>query len=376
MRVERIEDTGPVSNNPFAATSGAAVRDPASFARTLRTELRAAQAEALGITTSGDGDGGAAGDASATRGGSALSSLIDSLQRDLLGLGTAPASGAARLSGFDSGSVAKPDPNGWRALARSAGDSAVGAGFGALFERQIDQESGFNPDVVLGRRVSSAGAEGIAQLMPEFYPNVDRLNPREALGVAANTMATYISRYDGDVRKALAAYNAGPGRVGRLIEEHGSDWEAYLPSETKGYLERIAGTSTPRLTGGSLEGGPAPARLRPPVAGELTTDYDAGHPALDIAAPMGAAIRASAAGRVVSAERRDDGYGWNVVIDHGGGMETLYAHASAIYVRPGDTVGEGDVIAAVGSTGRSTGPHVHYEVRLNGVAADPLPYIT
>ncbi|MSQ61724.1 MAG: M23 family metallopeptidase [Dehalococcoidia bacterium] len=78
---------------------------------------------------------------------------------------------------------------------------------------------------------------------------------------------------------------------------------------------------------------------------------------------------------MVDVRQQDGGYGLYVTIDHGGGLQTLYAHASAIYVRPGDAVQAGQVVAAVGSTGKSTGPHLHFEVRQNGTTVDPSPYL-
>lgn len=376
MRVARIEDTGHHDEHLDAASRTADRRAPAEFANALRVELRAAQAEALGVTLRGDEGRTAA----PTR--SALSSLIDSLQRDLLGLNSSGSHAedvtTSRLVGAGAPTMRKDDPQGWRALARSIGDSVVGTGFGDLFERQIDHESGFSPDVVFGRRVSSAGAEGIAQLMPQYYPNVNRLDPNEALRVAANTMADYLRRYDGDVRKALAAYNAGPGRVSQLVAAYGSGWEAHLPGETRRYLAGIVGSTSPHLVGGAVAGAAgngATTRLRPPISGDLTQDFHTHHRALDIGAPTGTPIRASADGRVVQVERLDTGYGYHIIIDHGGGLQTLYAHASEMYVRPGENVSRGQMIAAVGNTGRSTGPHIHYEVRVNGTAVDPLPYI-
>jgi murein DD-endopeptidase MepM/ murein hydrolase activator NlpD len=95
------------------------------------------------------------------------------------------------------------------------------------------------------------------------------------------------------------------------------------------------------------------------------------HEGLDIAAEEGEPIRAVRSGRVVFAGNRGT-YGLTVIIDHGGGLTTLYGHASAILVREGQWVREGQIIARVGSTGRSTGPHLHLEVRLNGVPYDPL----
>ncbi len=81
-----------------------------------------------------------------------------------------------------------------------------------LFARQMWQESGFDPDVIYGRRDSPKGARGIAQIMPEYHPNVDPLNPDEALAYAAHWMRQLTDRY-GDPRRALLAYNGGGGAV-------------------------------------------------------------------------------------------------------------------------------------------------------------------
>lgn len=99
------------------------------------------------------------------------------------------------------------------------------------------------------------------------------------------------------------------------------------------------------------------------------------HTGVDIGAPEGANFVAANDGIVVKAEL-NAAYGNMVIIDHGGGISTLYAHGSAILVEVGQSVKRGDSILKVGSTGYSTGPHAHFEVRINGVATDPLPYIT
>lgn len=98
------------------------------------------------------------------------------------------------------------------------------------------------------------------------------------------------------------------------------------------------------------------------------------HPGIDIHAPKGSPIVAAANGIVRSARWRR-GYGYTVEIDHGFGLSTLYAHASKLLVKSGQKVRRGDVVAQVGSTGISTGPHLHYEVRLNGSHVDPLNYV-
>ena len=95
------------------------------------------------------------------------------------------------------------------------------------------------------------------------------------------------------------------------------------------------------------------------------------HEGIDIAAEEGTPIRAAASGRVVFAGPRGT-YGLAVIIEHGGGLSTLYAHCSRIMVEVGDSVGTSTVIALAGNTGNSRGPHLHLEVQKNGVPLDPL----
>ena len=105
--------------------------------------------------------------------------------------------------------------------------------------------------------------------------------------------------------------------------------------------------------------------------------YNKMHGGIDIGAPSGTPIHAAASGKVICAAWRSGGSGNTVIIDHGGGITTLYFHIKngGILVKEGQTVKAGDVIAKVGSTGLSTGPHLHFEVRKNGVRQDPLNYV-
>ena len=128
----------------------------------------------------------------------------------------------------------------------------------------------------------------------------------------------------------------------------------------------------------------APGTLAWPVSGTITSPFGYRrnpfgggmefHQGLDIAAPMGTTITAAASGTVISAGWYG-GYGNYILIDHGGGMATGYGHCSQIFVSVGQKVQKGQAIGAVGSTGYSTGPHVHFEVRINGKPVDPVPYL-
>ncbi|MBQ3565882.1 MAG: peptidoglycan DD-metalloendopeptidase family protein [Oscillospiraceae bacterium] len=115
-----------------------------------------------------------------------------------------------------------------------------------------------------------------------------------------------------------------------------------------------------------------------PVNGGYVSDpfmSDRNHKGLDIAAPSGTDIYASDSGIVTEAGWNDGGYGYCVVIDHGNGYVTLYAHASEVFVSVGQIVSQGDLIAAVGTTGDSTGNHCHFEVRYDGSYLNPQDFV-
>lgn len=97
------------------------------------------------------------------------------------------------------------------------------------------------------------------------------------------------------------------------------------------------------------------------------------HIGVDIAAPHGTPILAPLNGSVIYAGRKG-GYGLTVILDHGNGLATLYGHNSKLEVKEGDQVRKGQIISRVGSTGHSTGPHLHYEVRLEGHPVNPLAW--
>lgn len=99
------------------------------------------------------------------------------------------------------------------------------------------------------------------------------------------------------------------------------------------------------------------------------------HQGVDIAGPLGTPVYATADGIVAVAEYNNGGYGNLVEIDHGNGLQTRYGHLSRLVAQPNEFVRRGQLIGLMGSTGRSTGSHLHYEVRIDGNAVNPLPYI-
>jgi murein DD-endopeptidase MepM/ murein hydrolase activator NlpD len=130
--------------------------------------------------------------------------------------------------------------------------------------------------------------------------------------------------------------------------------------------------------GSTGTGAPSASGFIWPVNGTVVSGYGMRwgrlHEGIDIAASTGTPIWSAAAGTVIHAGWLG-GYGNLVVVDHGNGLATAYAHASAILVAVGQQVAQGETVALIGSTGNSSGPHLHFEVRVNGVAVDPLLYL-
>ena len=107
----------------------------------------------------------------------------------------------------------------------------------------------------------------------------------------------------------------------------------------------------------------------------MTQGYKKYHLAVDIARANGTPVMAADSGYIVVAGWSNEGYGNYIVVDHGNGFQTLYGHLSKIFVKVGDAVGRGTVIGNMGSTGRSTGPHLHFEIRKSGVRLNPIGYL-
>lgn len=117
------------------------------------------------------------------------------------------------------------------------------------------------------------------------------------------------------------------------------------------------------------------AQLAWPIVGTVSGTFDATHEALDIGAPYGSTVYAADSGLITYSGWAYEGYGYSVVIDHGDGMETWYNHLKGALLPADNVVERGTPIGEVGSTGHSTGPHVHFEVRVNGQRVNPMPYL-
>jgi murein DD-endopeptidase MepM/ murein hydrolase activator NlpD len=151
-----------------------------------------------------------------------------------------------------------------------------------------------------------------------------------------------------------------------------------IQGQIQAQIQAATETSTPTLPAGPVQGGESTAGMIWPVNGTLSSPFGwrwgRMHEGIDIAVPAGTPIRAAKAGRVILAAYTS-GYGNYTCVDHGGGLSTCYAHQSSYATSTGASVSQGQVIGYVGCTGSCFGDHLHFEVRVNGAAVDPLGYL-
>ena len=170
-------------------------------------------------------------------------------------------------------------------------------------------------------------------------------------------------------RSTLASIEEDRGEV--LAEIEGLEAQsAALAARIRALQEQRSSSSAPVVSGSG--------QLSWPVSGPVTSGFGSRwgrmHEGIDIAVGQGTPVHAAGAGTVIYAGWME-GYGNLVVIDHGNGLSTAYGHNSALASSVGQAVSAGEVVAYSGSTGHSTGPHVHFEVRVNGSPVDPLGYL-
>ena len=182
------------------------------------------------------------------------------------------------------------------------------------------------------------------------------------------------------LQEALSQQNRLKSALDTRIAEFTSEVDALSREEAtlSALIRSRQLAADPESVSGSSSGGVSDSGLIWPADGPITsgfgTRWGAMHSGIDIGAGYGAAISAASGGTVIMADY-NGGYGNCVIIDHGGGFSTLYGHMSNIEVSEGQRVDQGDLLGEVGSTGNSTGPHLHFETRVGGEAQNPMRYL-
>ena len=245
-----------------------------------------------------------------------------------------------------------------------------------------DRRSSLEPDRTPGARRAGKDADINAKLS-RVEASLDRLDYRQTLG-----LAQLQERYEGKARRLrgvlvdLGLKLGGPAPAG----SGGPFVPIKLPGEGNRFERAVARVKIARTQAEHLTRTLLRVPLRKPVNGEIDLSSTFGvrvdpflhvaamHTGLDFRGDAGDPIHATAAGTVVGAGW-SGGYGRMVEIDHGNGLSTRYGHLSQIDVKVGDEIRIGQVIGRMGSTGRSTGPHLHYETRIDGDAVDPQKFL-
>jgi hypothetical protein len=219
---------------------------------------------------------------------------------------------------------------------------------------------------------SSAGAEGPMQFEPSTwatyggelgYSSTDIWDVQKSIMGAAN-MLSQLGASSGtlsDIQQAVFDYNHSEDYVNTVVGR------MYFYGTYSGWTEKNPQGFTWPLPGHTQITDPFGMRTNP-VTGQ-SNDF---HTGIDIAAPLGTPILAAKDGVVTSVTTNDPIYGTCITIDHGNGETTFYGHMSQSYVTDGEHVTAGQPIAPVGSEGRSTGPHLHFEIRINGIPTNPV----
>jgi len=210
---------------------------------------------------------------------------------------------------------------------------------------------------------SAAGSAKSPKATPRTEPKPELGSPVSSLGGAANLGGPL-------VRSGPLSESELQAKIAELMDRIEFSTEQLSSIEAKLLQQSVLKDTLPNSS-------PVAAAFNSSSFGwriDPFNGHKAFHEGLDFTAAAGTPIFAAAGGIVSTAEQTPD-YGKLVKIDHGSGLETRYAHASRLYVRAGERVEKGQKIAEVGSTGRSTGPHLHYEIRLAGNPLDPRKYL-
>ncbi|MBN1584849.1 M23 family metallopeptidase [Candidatus Uhrbacteria bacterium] len=220
--------------------------------------------------------------------------------------------------------------------------------------------------------LGSRSVLGIGRKMS--IPPVDGVIHTVRSGDTVNSLA---AKYGAEPESIAEINGISPNdlAVGMVLAVPGGKLPAPPPAPKP--VTRYASVSASPVTASAPDLSPDTKLLWPTSARRITQYYTRLHNGLDIAGPMRTPLYAAESGTVIFSGWNSGGYGNMVLVDHGGGLFTRYAHATQLLVRKGDQVNRGDTIALMGSTGRSTGPHIHFEVAVGSVynRVNPLNYI-
>jgi len=269
---------------------------------------------------------------------------------------------------FDSGATGALRPSG-----RNAQELSVSAPPGR------DRRSALEHEPAAGSAKSGKEA-GITAKLARVAASLDRVEQRQQLALAQMQ-----ERYEGKARKLRGVL----AELGLRLEEPargGPFVPVRLPGETNGFERTLIRINIARAETEQLSRSLVSVPVRKPVTGEIDISSTFGarmdpflrvpamHTGIDFRGEVGDAVYATAAG-TVSAAGWSGGYGRMVEVDHGNGFSTRYGHLSQITVAVGEKVRVGQEVGRMGSTGRSTGPHLHYETRVDGEAVDPQKFL-
>lgn len=241
----------------------------------------------------------------------------------------------------------------------------------------VDDLKAANPELKsellsIGQELKLIKAEPLLHLVTTYRVNREETIPFQTKYESDNSM------YRGQERLKKPGVAGQKSVQYRIVERNGSQISKEVISEKilKKPEDKVVLRGTKTMVASRGDGGSG--QLAWPIRGTISSRFGYRgkefHTGLDISAPKGTPIGAAEAGKVIFAGR-SGGYGLMVTIDHGNGLTTRYAHCSEIKVKVGDQVSRGQVIALVGATGRATGSHIHFEVRVNGNPKNPLNYL-
>jgi murein DD-endopeptidase MepM/ murein hydrolase activator NlpD len=252
-----------------------------------------------------------------------------------------------------------------RDITEAARKQALLAQLAARDDDVIDQLNAAREDVEISRAQADAARRKADERRVETEA---RLNELAATRAEQGRLAADLETRAAEVSDEIAAQARSEAELTRIIKEA----EAKAAAEAR--RRRQASSGGGGVVGVTSDGRVGGGGCIWPTRGTVTSGFGNRwgrlHAGIDVAAPTGTPIWAAKAGTVIFAGQQS-GYGNVVIISHGGGLTTLYAHQSKIAASQGQEVAQGDTIGAVGSTGRSTGPHLHFETRYGGSPRDP-----